>query len=152
MHPSHLNAPYALLVEDEPAIQTIVREVCQDLELPVDVTSSGAEAINAVVCARREPALVMLDLFLPLLDGETVGQEIRRLLGASVPILVLSGAPRERIEAAASRMNAQGWLAKPFDLDELAGAIIRTATWPGSRPDAPFRVDWELWDDAPVGS
>jgi DNA-binding response OmpR family regulator len=57
-------------------------------------------------------------LGLPRLEGEAFAQELQRLVGGAVPILVASGS-KEDLAGVAARIQAQDWIRKPFDLDDL---------------------------------
>jgi DNA-binding response OmpR family regulator len=123
--PSTRNAPWGLVIEDDPGLQSLIRERLTSVGLPPEVACDGAEAIRVIVCARRKPSLIVLDLGLPKLDGEAVAQEIRRLLGEDVPILVASGSVREPIANVAARIRAQSWIVKPFEIDDFDRQVNR---------------------------
>ena len=94
---------------------------------------TGAEALKAAATAA--PALVILDLGLPDMDGKDV---IARLRGWSqVPIIILSARDRETEKIAALDLGADDYVEKPFGIGELT-ARIRTALRhrdPGRRRD-----------------
>jgi two-component system response regulator MprA len=92
----------------------------------------AATGNDALDCAtRKRPSLVILDVRLPDLSGYEVCRELRDRLGASVPVMFVSG---ERIESfdrvAGLLLGADDYLAKPFELDELFArvrALLRRA-------------------------
>ena len=91
--------------------------------------ATGTEALE---CATRErPGLVVLDVRLPDLSGYEVCRELRDRLGASVPVMFVSG---ERIESfdrvAGLLVGGDDYLVKPFELDELVARARRLVERP----------------------
>ena len=80
-----------LVVEDEPKIREIVRSYLERAGVSVVTTDSGAEALT--LHAEVRPDLVVLDLRLPDVAGETVAAEIRRQ--AATPIIMLTAKASE---------------------------------------------------------
>lgn len=97
----------------------MVRFVLEDEGYTVTTASDGQEALDRASEAR--PRLIVLDMGLPILSGEEVVAGLRDLFGEPPPILVMSAAGT--IAERARRIGAAGYLAKPFDLDELAAAV-----------------------------
>lgn len=111
-----------LVVDDEPQIQRFLRPALEAAGYDVVEAATGAEALRAVVTAA--PALVILDLGLPDLDGKEV---IARLRGWSqVPIVILSARDQETEKIAALDLGADDYVEKPFSIGELT-ARMRTA-------------------------
>jgi two-component system chemotaxis response regulator CheY len=109
-----------LVVDDDASIRQTVREIL-DLEgYPVETASDGREALRLV--ERDEPSLVLLDMRMPQMDGWGFAREIRQR-GIELPILVMTAAENARSWAA--EIGADGYVAKPFELDELLAAVER---------------------------
>ena len=97
-----------------------------------DLTARGygvSVATNARMVGRRmeehPPDLILLDLMLPGMDGSEIGHLLRgHAPTARIPVLVVSA--DRRIAQKAQSLGAQGWIAKPFDLDHLAAQIAAT--------------------------
>lgn len=112
-----------LVVDDD---RSILATVCDILELegyPVIAVSDGSEALRRV--AEVRPSLVLLDMRMPGLNGWEVARRLRAD-GVAVPILVMTAAQDAQLWA--EQIGADGYLAKPFDLDELLRAVERL--WP----------------------
>jgi DNA-binding response OmpR family regulator len=107
-----------LVVDDDEAILEVVADVLRFEGYPVETAGDGAEALDAV--DRRRPALVLLDMRMPRLDGWGFARILRER-GIELPILVMTAAR----DAAgwADEIGAQGFLAKPFDIGELLDAV-----------------------------
>ena len=109
-----------LVVDDDASIRQTVREIL-DLEgYPVETAADGNEALEAV--ERREPSLVLLDMRMPELDGWGFARAIRER-GMRLPILVMTAAENARTWA--DEIGADGYVSKPFELEELLAAVER---------------------------
>lgn len=117
-----MSADRILVVDDEPQIQRFLRPALEAAGYDVVEAMTGSEALKAAVTAA--PALVILDLGLPDMDGKEV---ISRLRGWSqVPIIILSARDQETEKIAALDLGADDYVEKPFSIGELT-ARMRTA-------------------------
>lgn len=119
-------ASTVLVVEDEGKIRTLVRTYLEGAGMLVVSTGSGAEALTLYAQAR--PDLVVLDLGLPDIPGESVAAEIRR--HDATPILMLTAKVAEADRIAGLELGADDYLTKPFSPRELVlrvKAILRRA-------------------------
>jgi CheY-like chemotaxis protein len=120
-----VSAPPILVVDDDPAILAVVSEAL-DLEgYAVRTAKNGADALALV--AEDRPALVLLDMRLPVLDGWGFARALKTH-GIALPILVMTAAQDARRWAA--EIEAEGFLAKPFELNDLFGAVERLLAAP----------------------
>ena len=103
-----------LLVEDDSDLAACLEVVLVEAGYLVDLVSDGTSALAA--CA-RQPALVLVDFYLPgpLSGGELV-RALRRVCAPGTRILIMSGL-RESDET--REAGADGYLEKPFDIDFL---------------------------------
>ena len=120
-------AATVLVVEDEQKIRDLVRSYLEREGWSVVTTASGAEALT--LHAELLPDLVVLDLRLPDVPGESVAAEIRRY--ADTPILMLTAKSSESDRVAGLELGADDYLTKPFSPRELVlrvKAILRRTT------------------------
>ncbi len=113
---------HVLVVDDEPAIRTLVRMSLQPLHVDVESVSNGREAIAAL--NRNRPAVIVLDLAMPVMDGRTFFHAIEG--EDRPPVLILSS---EGSHLAKKELGAEASMAKPFDPEKLASMVedlIRT--------------------------
>ena len=113
-----------LLVEDERKLRELVRSYLERAGFTVLSTDSGAEAIT--LAASAAPDLVVLDLGLPDVSGETVARELRA--NRPVPILMLTARAAEEDRIAGLELGADDYVTKPFSPRELVlrvQAILR---------------------------
>ncbi len=111
-----------LLIDDEPLVRRTFA-----LALPYEgfepmTAANGVEALQRI--AEGVPALIMLDLHLAGVSGETVLEQLRALPEChDLPVIILSGSDEAEIQSRAQELGAQGWLRKPYTLVELARKI-----------------------------
>src|SRR5712691_7211507 len=126
---THLPERPILVVDDDAKIVRLVRTYLERDGFSVVTAADGPAALDAI--ERHRPALVVLDLMLPELDGRAVIRAVRRDdEAAATPILVLSarGSTVDRI--AGLEDGADDYLPKPFSPSELVvrvKAILRRA-------------------------
>lgn len=113
-----------LVVEDEPKIRDLLRSYFEREGFAVLSTGSGAEAIELARSSR--PDLVVLDLRLPDVPGESVIRELRAFSSAPVLMLTAKAGEQERIRGL--ELGADDYVTKPFSPREVVlrvQAIIR---------------------------
>jgi len=113
-----------LVVEDERKLRELVRSYLERAGFTVLSTGSGAEAIT--MAATASPDLVVLDLGLPDVPGETVARELRAT--SSAPILMLTAKSAEEDRIRGLELGADDYVTKPFSPRELVlrvQAILR---------------------------
>jgi DNA-binding response OmpR family regulator len=108
-------AATVLIVEDERKLRDLVRSYLEQAGFTVLSTGSGAEAIT--MAAATAPDLVVLDLGLPDVGGDTVARELRAT--GSVPIVMLTARSTEEDRIAGLELGADDYLTKPFSPREL---------------------------------
>ncbi|HEX2923027.1 MAG TPA: response regulator [Chloroflexota bacterium] len=113
-----------LAVDDEENILELIQAALEGDGHQVTGAANGLEALKSV--AASMPELILLDLRMPVMDGWEFASRFRARYGRDVPILVLT-ADRDAA-ASASRIDADGCLAKPFDLMELLRLVDRFAS------------------------
>lgn len=121
-----------LLVEDDPMIGKAVRQGLLNAGFAVDWAHDGAAAELALRDAVYD--LAILDLGLPVKDGMTLLESMRRQ-GNHLPVLVATARDAVASRIAGLNAGADDYLVKPFDMDELvarARALIRRRAGSGS--------------------
>jgi two-component system alkaline phosphatase synthesis response regulator PhoP len=113
------DAQTVLVVEDEQAIASFVAAYLRKDGFAVRVTASGREALTLVVT--ESPALVVLDLMLPDLDGLEVCRRIRET--NTLPILMLTARDDDLDKIAGLEVGADDYLTKPFNPRELVARV-----------------------------
>jgi DNA-binding response OmpR family regulator len=111
---------YILVVEDEPAIVTVVRERLERDGFRVRAVASGEEALGQTEL--DSPDLLVLDLMLPGIDGLDVLRGLRER-GDMVPVVVLSAKDEDVDKIVGLELGADDYLVKPFNPRELTARI-----------------------------
>lgn len=116
-----------LLVDDERDLRESVRELIEDSGYGVAEAANGLEAREYLERSPDRPCLVLLDLMMPVMNGwdflAWLGTQAEPL--ASVPVVVLTAADRDRVEVVAKARRTAAVLPKPFRIDELLATIER---------------------------
>ena len=108
-------AATVMLVEDERKLRDLVRSYLERAGFTVLSTGSGAEAI--MMASSATPDLIVLDLGLPDVPGETVASELRAL--APTPIVMLTAKSAEEDRIRGLELGADDYVTKPFSPREL---------------------------------
>jgi two-component system response regulator BaeR len=114
------------IVEDEPELAALVADYARAAGHRATVFGDGALALEAI--RRAPPALVVLDLMLPGLDGLSLCREVRRF--SETPIVMVTARVEEIDRLLGLELGADDYLCKPFSPRELMArikAILRRA-------------------------
>jgi len=117
-----------LIVDDDPDMVTIIRIMLDDAGYQVRSARNGKEALESV--AAKMPAVVLLDILMPVMDGWQCARELRARYGRRVPIVVVTAA--EHAGARAAQVGGDDVLAKPFEMAELLRIVARYVPGNGS--------------------
>jgi CheY-like chemotaxis protein len=118
---SHSKA--VLIVEDDPDTREALEEMLDAGGYKVLTASNGAEGL-AVLEGIQPPAVVLLDLMMPVMSGFAFLEElVRRPDHEGFPVLLISA--NETLEQAARLPGVVGYVKKPFDLDEVLSLLER---------------------------
>lgn len=124
---------HILVVEDERAIQKMLKLSLERTGHQVSLARTGGEALRMV---RHEPIeLVLLDILLPDMSGFDVCRDIRRF--SDVPVVMLTALNRTEDIVQGFSLGADDYITKPFSLREVQGridAILRRIRWIEARP------------------
>jgi two-component system response regulator AtoC len=109
-----------LLVDDEPAVLFTLSEVLSERGHKVITARSGSDALTKL----DDVETVLTDLSMPGMDGlELMTQVVSR--DPALPVILLTAHGSERVAVDAMKRGAYDYLAKPFDIDEVAVVIAR---------------------------
>jgi CheY-like chemotaxis protein len=130
MPPDRARERLVLVVDDDPDIlQTLA--LCLSTEgYGVLMAANGQEALE--VLRREKPAVILLDLMMPVMDGWQFVTEMDHRGWRKAPILILSA--DRGVQGHANRLHADAFLAKPFDLEELLGKVLQLTGGPDPHP------------------
>ncbi|MBA1147337.1 sigma-54-dependent Fis family transcriptional regulator [Ectothiorhodospiraceae bacterium WFHF3C12] len=118
-----MSAPYVLVVDDEPDIRTLVEEILEDEGYEVDVAENAAAA--RLARRRRRPDLILLDIWMPDVDGVTLLKEWTEEGGPACPVVMISGHGTVETAVEATRLGAYDFIEKPLSLAKLLLTVER---------------------------
>ncbi len=110
----------ALVVDDEPDIRGLVRDILEEEGLEVSEAPDGRSALRAL--HEERPDLIVLDVMLPEIDGWATLERIRDV--SDVPVIMLTARSLEWERARGLRAGADDYLGKPFSSIELAARVV----------------------------
>jgi DNA-binding response OmpR family regulator len=113
-----------LLIEDEPVIRELVRNMLTEGPVSVDFAANGLEGLK--LAKSREFHLILLDVVLPLLDGISVCRTLKsHPETAGVPLYMLTAKAKKSDVDSAMKAGADGYIHKPFRGVELLELVDR---------------------------
>lgn len=123
---------HALLAEDNPTSRIVLSAMLTSLGFDVVSVETGAEALAAA--SRNDFELIVMDIQMPVMDGEEATQRIRALAAprGETPIIVVTAHAMSGDDRRFIAIGANEVVPKPIDLQQLAGAVSRVV----SQPDA----------------
>jgi CheY-like chemotaxis protein len=117
-----------LIVEDDELIRRAMQMVLEWEGYRVDCANNGLEALDYLRAGAR-PSVILLDVMMPVLDGEQFRrQQLSDPALASIPVIVVSAA------SFASAVDGAYHVRKPFEIQELLGALREHGHQPTTRP------------------
>ena len=137
-----------LVVEDNLRTRNLEKFVLQEEGFDVAEAGSGEEALETL--AAQEPALVLLDIGLPGMDGFATCQRIREF--SQVPIIMVTAEDKDDDKVRGLELGADDYVTKPFSTNELAArvkAILRRFEWTGASAGGSIKLNTK---DATAGS
>lgn len=111
---------HILVVDDDAGIRKMIGMVLESEGFSVATAADGHEALDRI--AENRPALVLLDLQMPVMSGWETLSHLRNA-GADLPVVFMTAGYRAKAEA--ERCGADGYVGKPFDLDTLLEVVER---------------------------
>lgn len=120
-----------LVADDDPSVLNAVGSVLSHDGYEIETVLDGAEALRSVL--EEPPALIVLDVKMPRLNGWEVCAIVRRQSHTrEVPILFLTGRVEVRDQITAMQVGGSDHLRKPFDADELLTKVRALTQHPPS--------------------
>jgi CheY-like chemotaxis protein len=114
------NLKTVLVVDDEPVLRTIVREILHEEGYAVIEAADGRVMLE--IMARERPDLVLMDVMMPGIDGREAYRQLRsNPEHRDVPVVMMSAGVRPiRLDP-----SIAGFMAKPFDVTQLVELVAR---------------------------
>ncbi len=113
---------YVLVVEDDPDIREALSEALRGAGYAAAEAANGLEALD-YLATHPDPCMILLDLWMPVLDGVGFLERLATHRAASVPVVLVSAAQRDEYETIATQKNIRGFLKKPVRMQTLLAVI-----------------------------
>ena len=115
-----------LVIDDDEDLRATIKDVLEDQGFAVASAANGREALDMLLRDESQPALILLDLTMPEMDGwafRREQQKVPRL--AEIPVVLFSG--NVDVGQAALSLNAAATMTKPLRLDGLVTLVDQLA-------------------------
>jgi two-component system nitrogen regulation response regulator NtrX len=118
-----MSATHILVVDDEPDIRETVQDILEDEGFDVSSAENGEAARHAL--RERRPDLMLLDIWMPDLDGISLLKEWDEDEGLPCPVIMMSGHGNVETAVEATRLGAYDFLEKPLSMAKLLLTVER---------------------------
>jgi two-component system, NtrC family, nitrogen regulation response regulator NtrX len=118
-----MSAAHILVVDDEADIRTLLKEILSEEGYEVDVAANAVQARASR--ARQTPDLVLLDIWMPDVDGITLLREWSAANADGCPVVMMSGHGTVETAVEATRLGAFDFVEKPLSLAKLLRTVER---------------------------
>ena len=127
-----MNAAYILVVDDEPDIRQLVKEILEDEGY--QVATAGSAAVAREVRQRRCPDLILLDIWMPEEDGITLLKEWSEADTRRCPVVMISGHGTVETAVEATRLGAIDFIEKPLSMAKLLVTVRQALAESAHKP------------------
>ncbi len=128
-----------LVVDDEAGIRELMREILEDEGYEVRLAENGQAARQERLA--KEPSLVLLDIWMPDVDGITLLKEWSADGLLTMPVVMMSGHGTIHTAVEATRLGAFDYLEKPVPYNHLIDTVARALKARGPAPSPSFNLD-----------
>lgn len=116
---------YILLIEDEPEVAELAAEMLAEEGYRVIIAHDGFEALKIYQSAGKQIGLIILDFFLPVMDGDAVFDELRSI-NPKVNVVLSSGFAEQSKIASMLAQGLRGFIPKPYGREKLLEQVRST--------------------------
>jgi CheY-like chemotaxis protein len=129
----NVNAPRVLFVEDDKDVQVPISQILELLGYEVACADNGQAGVDKAENWR--PDVILMDVRMPVMDGPEAIRALRSKSDTeSIPVFVLSAFTDAKTRASCKEAGADGFFAKPLDIDKVHAAIKKTLAQRTNRP------------------
>ena len=121
-----------LIIEDDQKIAMALALRLKAAGYEATTAYDALTGLNAAV--KNPPDLVLLDISMPAGNGFSVAEQIQTLIPTPTPIIFLTASKQPGFREKAKKLGAAGYFEKPYEAEELLGAIQNALTFWGRRP------------------
>ena len=124
-----------LAIDDNEEFRCLITELLRPLGFDVQAVSNPVKALEKFTQEKEGFQLVLLDYYMPQLDGAKTFEWLKKL-NPSVKVIIVSGGEELRLRQILAQHPIDGYIRKPFRVQEAIHIIHHVMTKPGARPAA----------------
>ncbi len=112
-----------LIVDDSELVLAMARDALEEAGFEVFTATNGIEA-NSYIFSKNKPDLIILDVMLPMLDGNKKAKLLReKEFSRQIPILLISSKSEEELKRLTIEAGVDGFIRKPFTNTGIVGSV-----------------------------
>lgn len=144
--PGTINQKLVLVVDDEASIRRSLEGILKDEGLEVVAVEDGESAVKVLL--HNRPALVLLDIWMPGMDGLETLKKIREI-SPETPVVMISGHATISTAIAATRLGAVDFLEKPLELQSTL-QLVKKVLAQANQPQTNYSAHWEAVEPSTI--
>jgi two-component system, NtrC family, nitrogen regulation response regulator NtrX len=144
-----MTAPHILVVDDEPDIRVLIREILEDENYRVTVAENGTVARQ--VWLEDPPDLLLLDIWMPDIDGISLLREWTQSNSHSAPVIMISGHGTVETAVQATRLGAFDYIEKPLSMAKLLLTVEKALASSQDSALSPGAGELPITRNEPIG-
>jgi CheY-like chemotaxis protein len=123
----------ALAIDDNEEFRNLVTELLQPFGIEVHAVANPVKALEQFTTEKDDFQLVLLDYYMPQLDGAKTFEWLKKL-NPNVKVIIVSGAEELRLRQILAQHPIDGYIRKPFRIQEALHIIRHVLTKPAGKP------------------
>jgi len=123
----------ALAIDDNEEFRTLITELLQPFGFEVTAVANPVKALEQFTQEKDKFQLVLLDYYMPQMDGAKTFEWLKKL-SPSVKVIIVSGAEELRLRQILAQHPIDGYIRKPFRVQEALHIIRHVMTKPAGKP------------------
>jgi len=144
-----MRAGKILVVDDEPDIRNLIKEILEDETFEVAVAEDAAHANS--IRENFNPDLILLDIWMPGIDGITLLKQWNESGQMNVPVIMISGHGTVETAVEATRLGAYDFIEKPLSLAKLVLTVKHALENTSLQKENTRLKDYNIRADTPIG-
>jgi CheY-like chemotaxis protein len=126
---------YALAIDDNEEFRALITELLLPFGVEVTAVANPVKALENFTQEKEKFQLVLLDYYMPQLDGAKTFEWLKKL-NPNVRVIIVSGADELRLRQILAQHPIDGYIRKPFRIQEALHIIRHVMTKPAAKPFA----------------
>jgi CheY-like chemotaxis protein len=118
-----------LVIDDDDSIRNVIKELLESHQCAVTGYASPLRALEVFTREGRNYDIVLLDYYMPHMDGAKTFEWIRKI-NPTIKVLLCSGADELRLRQLQAQYKVDGYIRKPFRTKELVAVVFKAAGRP----------------------